>query len=71
MAETVQWLKFKYTRGKLVGYKSKHNDGSRRKLKNKVSDKRKVEIKASQPTMLKLYGVTGKSKMVRLTEGGK
>ncbi len=71
MGNAVTWLKKKYTTGKLVGYKSKHNDGSRRKLKNKVSDKQKGIIKASQPDMLKVYGVTGKSKMVRLQEGGK
>ncbi len=62
----VTWLKAKYTKGKLVGYKSKHNDGSRRKLKNKVSDKQKGIIKASQPVMVKLYGPTGKNKMVRV-----
>ena len=58
-------LKQKYLRGKLVGYKSKHNDGSRRKLKRKVSDAMKVRIQASQPKMLRLVGVTGKSKMIR------
>jgi len=58
-------LKQKYLRGKLVGYKSKHNDGSRRKLKNKVSDKMKVAIQKTQPNMVRLVSPTGKSKMVR------
>jgi hypothetical protein len=61
----VTWLKAKYLRGKTVGYKSKHNDGSRRKLKRKVSDVMKVRIRETQPDMLKVYSVTGKSKMVR------
>jgi len=58
-------LKQKYLRGKLVGYKSKHNDGSRRKLKNKVSDKMKVVIQKTQPNMVRLVSSIGKSKMVR------
>jgi len=58
-------LKQKYLRGKLVGYKSKHNDGTRRRLKRKVSDAMKIGIKASQPDMVRLVGVTGKSKMVK------
>lgn len=58
-------LKRKYLTGKTVGYKSKHNDGSRRKLKRKVSDAMKVRIHATQPRMVRLVGVTGKSKMVR------
>lgn len=64
MAETMK-LKRKYLTGKTVGYKSKHNDGSRRKLKRKVSDAMKVRIKATQPHMIKVYGVTGKNKMIR------
>lgn len=65
MAESpVTWLKAKYTKGKLVGNRSKHNDGSRRKLYNKVSDKRKAEIRALQPDKVKVYSATGKSRMV-------
>ena len=58
-------LKRKYLTGKTVGYKSKHNDGSRRKLKRKVSDAMKVRIKASQPDMVRLVSPKGKSKMVK------
>jgi hypothetical protein len=58
-------LKQKYLRGKLVGYKSKHNDGSRRKLKNKASDKMKVYIQSTQPNMVRVVSPTGKARMVR------
>lgn len=62
----VMWLKAKYRKyNSLEGYKSKHNDGSRRRLKRKVSDAMKVSIRATQPDMVRLYSATGKSKMVR------
>ena len=61
----VTWLKKKYTKGKLVGYKSKHNDGSRRRLKTKVSDAMKVHIKSTQPVMVRVVHPNGKARMVR------
>jgi len=61
----VTWMKQKYTRGKTVGYKSKHNDGTRRKLKRKVSDAMKVRIKASQPHIVLLVSAKGKRRFVR------
>lgn len=61
----VTWMKQKYTRGKTVGYKSKHNDGTRRRLKRKVSDAMKMRIQETQPKITLVVGVTGKRRFVR------
>lgn len=62
----VTWMKQKYTRGKTVGYKSKHNDGTRRKLKRKVSDAMKIRIKESQPNIVLVVNAKGKRRFTRV-----
>lgn len=58
-------LRKKYKVGKTVGYKSKHNDGTRRKLKRKASDAMKKMITESQPRVTMVVGPTGKRRFVR------
>jgi len=65
MTEPVHWLKHKYTIGKTWGQKSSSNDSTRRRLKRKVSDAMKVEIKRRQPNMVRVVSPTGKARMVR------
>lgn len=59
------WLKKKYTVGKLTGHTSKHNDGTRRKLKRKLSDAQKVAVHAKQPRVVLHVSQTGKRRFVR------
>lgn len=59
-------LKKKYRREiKVEGYTSKHNDGTRRRLKNKVSDAMKKRISASQPKVTLVVNATGKRRFVK------
>lgn len=58
-------LRRKYTRGKLEGYKSKHNDSTRRKLKTKVSDAMKKRIAESQPLVVLVVNAKGKRRFVK------
>ena len=59
--------KSKYTQPKSTGkYKPSHNDSTRRRAtKRKVSDKRKLEILASQPRVTLVLLPTGKRRFVR------
>lgn len=62
----VAWLKAKHAAEKTKGkYKSNHNDGTRRKRRNKVSDKMRVAIKASQPHVVLRVRANGKRVFVR------
>lgn len=61
----VTWMKKKYTVGKLTGHTSKHNDGTRRKLKRKLSDAQKVRVHALQPCVVLHVSSTGKRRFVR------
>lgn len=61
-------LKGKYRAQRSTGrYKSKHNDGTRRRAtsRTKVNDKRKVEILASQPLVTLWVLPSGKRRFVR------
>jgi len=58
-------LKRKYLQGKLTGYTSKHNDGTRRKLKRKVSDAMKKAISAQQSRVTLVVSATGKRRFVK------
>jgi hypothetical protein len=64
----VQWLKAKYRKPKPVGkYKSSLTGDStkRRPNKHKMSDKRKLEIKAEQPLVTMVLLPSGKRRFVR------
>lgn len=59
--------KRKYTMSKTVGkHKPSKNDSTRRRQRHApVSDKRKLEIRASQPRMVRVLLPSGKVRMVR------
>jgi len=64
------WVKKKYVTGKQNSrYKSKHNDGTRRRLKRKVGDAAKLRIRASQPLVTLVLLPTGKRRFVREERG--
>jgi hypothetical protein len=58
--------KRKYTMDKTVGkHKPSKNDSTRRRRHVPVSDRRKLEIKASQPKMVRVLLPSGKARMIR------
>lgn len=65
------WLKSKHASDKPVGkYKSKHNDGAKRRTrpKRKATDKERAAIHATQPLVTLVLLPSGKRRFVR--EGG-
>lgn len=65
-------LRAKYRRGGSTGgYKSKHNDGTKRRAtpRRKVSDKLKQEIRATQPLVTLALLPSGKRRFERRPAG--
>jgi hypothetical protein len=61
--------KSKYTEPKTRGkYKPSHNDSQRRRQKHKASDRRKLEIQATQPRRVRVLLPSGKTRMVTVEE---
>lgn len=64
----VTWLKAKYKMNKRTGpYKSRHNDGAKRRVKRPISEKERAQIRASQPLVTLHILPNGKRRFVKET----